>query len=234
MRGCSVRKGNKKRPAAGAGLFEVTLLYGLRTGRSGSGFVRGAMTASRTFTVKIKVRANPLALTRRFRYVVWRWGAGHRRRGVTIGDLNDRRSRDNRLSRNDRLRRWCRFNHRFGNNRRFLNNHRRLFNRNRFSDRSFRFDSLLRNDVNGFCDNFFGHGFIGFGNQLRLFINRGGDSLRMRGFYDRNFRFVNHRHRLGSGHWLDCAFCGDSRGNDVRDSRLSGSHWRDDGLSRSG
>ncbi|STV74463.1 Uncharacterised protein [Klebsiella michiganensis] len=113
MRGCSVRKGNKKRPAAGAGLVEVTLLYGLRTGRSGSGFVRGAMTASRTFTVKIKVRANPLALTRRFRYVVWRWGAGHRRRGVTIGDLNDRRSRDNRLSRNDRLRRWCRFNHRF-------------------------------------------------------------------------------------------------------------------------
>lgn len=181
-----------------------------------------AMATSSALTVKIKARANPVALTRRFRDVVWRRRAGHRRGGVTIGDLNDRHSRDNRLSLHYRLCRRCRLNHRFGDDRRFFNSGRGFFNRSRFSDRCFRLDSLFRHDVDSFCDNLFGDGFISLGNQLRLFINRCGDSFRVRGFDNRSFRFVHHRHRLRDDDRLNNALFNYLRGNHFRDSRFNG------------
>ena len=194
--------------------------------------MRGAVAASRAFTVKIKVRANPIALTRRFGHVVWCRRTRHRRRRVTIGDLNYRRGFDSWLSLNHRLRYW-RWR---GNDRRFFNNLWRFFGCSRFGyngfrhrGRCFRLDGVFRLNFDGFCDNVFDYGFIGFCNQLRLFINRGGDSFRMGSFNDRDFRFVNHRHRFGDG----CAIFGCCWRNDFRNNRLGGSRWRNDRLSRS-
>jgi hypothetical protein len=166
------------------------------------------MTAGGAFTVKGKRRANPVAVTRRFRDVVRRWGTGHRRGGVTMRHNHRCRRRGGF----DRFGRRC-----FdtgasppgGFNDRRLGLRRNFLRHNRFSSttasasasgsaqpaalvsaRRFCGDNVLRGDLRlrlrGFSDGRFGYD--RFGGNRRCLGNRRGDHFSDGGFSDSNRR----------------------------------------------
>lgn len=181
-----------------------------------------AMAARRTFTIEIKRRANPIAVTRWLRNVFRGRGASHRRGGKAVQRLSGNRfSGSGRFNRRGRLnvcfrlrldsgfRFWLRlgFNHRLRFHGWLRLNFRLGFN----------FWLSLNDRLNGF---YFFNFFSGLGDlsdvlsnrhvfrgdQLRLLVNRRLNRFRMRGVHCSRLRLAHGSFRLDDGRLNGCRF----------------------------
>lgn len=153
-----------------------------------------AVTTGGTFTVEVKGRANPVAVTRRFRHIGWRRCASHWCRGMVSGGrgwLGDNGRFDNRSRSNH----WC------FNDRSRRDNWRFHFRRYRYRS----FNHWLCDCRFGFHVGFFNRR-CGFGNRLyRRFFNN--DWLF-------SYRFCNDRSRRIFLRWRCCFSNDHNRFND--------------------